>query len=305
MPLSVPSPVPHRFTVPASPEGDDPVGLEALVSFVLQYPRLFVLTGAGVSTASGIPDYRDGNGDWKRPQPVTYQAFMGDVSTRQRYWARSLVGWRVMGQAQPGPAHHALAALERAGRVEMLLTQNVDGLHDAAGSRRTVDLHGRIDTVRCMHCEVRFPRADLQAMLLERNPAWGELQAVTAPDGDADLDGLDFAGFDVPPCPFCGTGLLKPDVVFFGESVPRERVQSARDAVQRADAVLVAGSSLMVYSGFRFVQAAAEAGTPVVAVNQGKTRADDLLAFKLHGEVGAVLSALVAALPPPQVSGVR
>ena len=291
--------------VPAPPpqEGHGVAGLQALVAFALEHPRLFVLTGAGVSTASGIPDYRDGNGDWKRPQPVTYQAFMGDASTRQRYWARGLVGWRVMGQALPGAAHHALAALERGGRVEMLLTQNVDGLHEAAGSRRTVDLHGRIDTVRCMHCEVRFPRADLQVMLLDRNPAWGALEAVTAPDGDADLDGLDFARFNVPSCPFCGIGLLKPDVVFFGESVPRERVQAAREALQRADAMLVTGSSLMVYSGFRFVQAAAEAGKPVVAVNQGRTRADDLLAFKLHGEVGSVLSALAAALPPLTTQG--
>lgn len=268
----------------------------ALEAFVRQHPRLFVLTGAGVSTASGIPDYRDGNGAWKRPQPVTYQAFMGDAHTRQRYWARSLVGWRVMGHAQPGAAHHALAALERQGRVETLLTQNVDGLHDAAGSQRIIDLHGRIDTVRCMACERRFPRADLQQTLLERNPAWAALQARTAPDGDADLEGLDFASFDVPSCPFCATGLLKPDVVFFGESVPRERVQAARDALQRSDAVLIAGSSLMVYSGFRFVQAAADAGLPVAAVNHGRTRADGLLALKVPGDVGVVLSSLVQAL---------
>ena len=294
---------------PASPSAprDDPAAqsataaepaaaLAALVEFAVRHPRLFVLTGAGCSTASGIPDYRDANGEWKRPQPVTYQAFMGDAYTRQRYWARSLVGWQVMGHARPAAAHHALAELERQGRVELLVTQNVDGLHDAAGSRRTVDLHGRIDTVRCMACERRFPRADLQQMLLQRNPAWGALQARVAPDGDADLEGLDFAAFDVPPCPFCHTGMLKPDVVFFGESVPRERVQAARDAVARADAVLVAGSSLMVYSGFRFVQAAVDAGKPVAAVNQGRTRADELLALKVAGDVGEVLAALALAL---------
>lgn len=288
-------------TVSPDPSEPLPVSAQAgstpaLIDFAQRHPRLFVLTGAGCSTASGIPDYRDTNGDWKRPQPVTYQAFMGDEHTRKRYWARSLVGWQVMGHARPGAAHLALAALERQARVEMLLTQNVDGLHNAAGSQRTVDLHGRIDTVRCMACQIRFPRADLQQMLLARNPAWAAVQARVAPDGDADLEGLDFTAFDVPPCPHCHTGLLKPDVVFFGESVPRERVQAARDALQRADAVLVAGSSLMVYSGFRFVQAAVQAGKPVVAVNQGRTRADDLLALKVAGDVGQVLSALAAAL---------
>ncbi|RYF01473.1 MAG: NAD-dependent protein deacetylase [Comamonadaceae bacterium] len=294
------SPDPAEPTPAPTQLGSQAGTLAALIDFARRHPRLFVLTGAGCSTASGIPDYRDGNGDWKRPQPVTYQAFMGDLYTRQRYWARSLVGWQVMGHALSGAAHHALAALERQGRVEMLLTQNVDGLHDAAGSQRTVDLHGRIDTVRCMACETRFPRADLQQMLLARNPAWAALQARVAPDGDADLDGLDFAAFDVPPCPYCHTGLLKPDVVFFGESVPRERVQAARDALQQADAVLVAGSSLMVYSGFRFVQAAVEAGKPVAAVNQGRTRADDLLSLKVAGDVGEVLAALAAALADPQ-----
>lgn len=269
--------------------------IAALHRFVQRHPRLLVLTGAGCSTESGIPDYRDDNGDWKRPAPVTYQAFVGDEATRQRYWARSLIGWRVMDRARPGPAHHALARLEARDHVELLLTQNVDGLHGAAGSRRVLDLHGRIDTVRCLACEARLSRGALQAELLARNPAWAALDARSAPDGDADLDGLDFSGFQVPDCPRCG-GMLKPDVVFFGENVPRPRVEQALAAVQQADALLVVGSSLMVYSGYRFVRAASEAGKPVAAVNLGRTRADELLALKVRQPTGAALIALIEAL---------
>jgi len=266
-----------------------------LAAFVRRHPRLFVLTGAGCSTESGIPDYRDGNGEWKRPAPVTYQAFMGDELTRRRYWARSMIGFPVMSGARPGAAHLALAKLECAGKVGMLLTQNVDGLHSAAGSRSTIDLHGRIDTVRCMACGIHSPRAALQADLLRRNPRWAGFEARIAPDGDADLDGRDFASFDVPACAHCG-GVLKPDVVFFGESVPPQRVADARSALAECDAVLVAGSSLMVYSGFRFVQAAVTAGKPVAAVNLGRTRADDLLTLKVQQPVGEALAELVAGL---------
>jgi len=269
--------------------------IAALADFAVRHPGLFVLTGAGCSTESGIPDYRNVDGEWKRPAPVSYQAFMGDEVTRRRYWARSLVGWPVIGQARPGAAHRALARLERAGRIGTLLTQNVDGLHGAAGSRRTIDLHGRIDTVRCMACDTRSARADLQGELLRRNPAWAALQARAAPDGDADLEGRDFSGFDVPACMRCG-GLLKPDVVFFGESVPRERVDAAHAALAQADAVLVVGSSLMVYSGFRFVRAAAEAGKPVAALNLGRTRADDLLSLKVELPCGEALTALAGQL---------
>ncbi|WP_313571134.1 NAD-dependent protein deacetylase [Comamonas terrigena] len=280
---------------------DQPVDVPAatpaqLLDWARQHPRWLVITGAGCSTEAGIPDYRDQAGQWKRPQPVTYQAFMGDALVRQRYWARSLVGWRVMGHARPGAAHHALAALEKAGHVQLLLTQNVDGLHSAAGSRKVLDLHGRIDTVRCMDCGHRFARADWQRALEALNPDWVQLQARTAPDGDADLDGLPFAEFRIPPCPHCGTGVLKPDVVFFGESVPRERVQRGLDTLAQVDGVLVAGSSLMVYSGFRFVQAAAAAGLPVLAINQGRTRADALLAAKLQADVGQSLQALAQGL---------
>ena len=269
---------------------------DALTDFATRHPRLFVLTGAGCSAESGIPTYRDGNGDWTRPAPVTFQAFTGDDTTRRRYWARSLVGWPTMAHARPGAAHHALAQLEAAGRTKLLLTQNVDGLHSAAGSQRTIDLHGRVDTVRCMGCETRTPRNALQVELRQRNPHWAALEAKAAPDGDADLDGLDFSRFDVPDCPLCG-GMLKPDVVFFGETVPKERVTAAFAALEEADAMLVAGSSLMVYSGYRFVQAAAAAGKPIAAVNLGRTRADDLFTLKVAQPVGETLAALVARLP--------
>ena len=282
---------------PISPQTD--ASLDQLCEWVDRHPRLFVLTGAGCSTDSGIPDYRDVNGEWKRKSPVTWQAFTGDDATRRRYWARSLLGWPMMANARPGAAHLALARMEAAGRIELLLTQNVDGLHTLAGSHRTTDLHGRIDTVRCLGCEARTARADLQVELRRRNPAWAALEAQPAPDGDADLDGLDFSGFDVPPCPICG-GMLKPDVVFFGESVPRDRVDATFAALARADAVLVAGSSLMVYSGFRFVQTAAASLKPIVAVNMGRTRADDLFALKLAAPVGATLAALAARMSSAQ-----
>jgi NAD-dependent SIR2 family protein deacetylase len=265
--------------------------LAPLLDFATRHPRLLVLTGAGCSTGAGIPDYRDANGEWKRSPPMQYQLFVADRLARQRYWARSMIGWRTMSQATPSPAHHALANLESAGRIARLVTQNVDGLHNLAGSRDVVDLHGRIDTVCCMGCGTRSPRSALQQEMWRRNPQWAMLEALSAPDGDADLDHQDFARFDVPACAVCG-GTLKPDVVFFGESVPRERVTAVRTALTEADALLVAGSSLMVYSGYRFVEDAVAAGKPVAVVNIGRTRADAVLTLKIDHEVGAALDAL-------------
>ncbi len=264
----------------------------ALREFIARHRRLFVLTGAGCSTDSGIPDYRDAAGEWKRAQPVQFRSFMDDPLTRRRYWARSLVGWRRFGHAKPNDAHRALAALERQGRVGLLVTQNVDRLHQAAGSAAVVDLHGRLDTVRCMGCERRLPREELQQELLSRNPDWVDLDARIAPDGDADLHGLDFSGFAVPDCEHCG-GVLKPDVVFYGESVPGERVTTAMQAVAEADAMLVVGTSLMVYSGYRFAREAAAAGKPIATVNLGRTRADDLVSLKVTQPCGAALAFLI------------
>jgi NAD-dependent SIR2 family protein deacetylase len=268
------------------------VNHSTLSDFIDRHPRLFILTGAGCSTESGIPDYRDADGSWKRAQPVNFQAFMGDGLTRRRYWARTLIGWRRFGSASPNDAHRALARLEQRGQVELLVTQNVDRLHQAAGSTAVVDLHGRLDLVRCMGCDYRLARRNVQEELLLRNPEWAQLDAHVAPDGDADLDGMDFSQFNVPECALCG-GTLKPDVVFFGESVPRERVETAMAAVQAADAMLIIGSSLMVYSGYRFAQAAARAGKPLAAINLGRTRADDLLALKLEQSCAAALSFLL------------
>ena len=266
----------------------------ALRDFIERHEKLFVLTGAGCSTASGIPDYRDADGAWKRGRPIMLHDFLANEPARKRYWARSLVGWRRMGAARPNDAHRALAALEVQGRVELLVTQNVDGLHQAAGSRSVVDLHGRVDVVRCMACGGRNAREHVQQELVARNPRFAELDAVEAPDGDAALDGIDFAAFHVPDCAACG-GLLKPDVVFFGESVPPERVQQAFAALERADAMLVVGSSLMVYSGFRFVRAMAQAAKPIAAVNLGHTRADELVSLKVDQRCADALSFLLGA----------
>jgi NAD-dependent SIR2 family protein deacetylase len=279
---------------------------DRLQEFLARHPRLFVLTGAGCSTESGIPDYRDANGGWKRAAPVMLQAFLGDAVTRRRYWARSLVGWRRLRGARPNDAHYALVALQRQRRIECLLTQNVDRLHQLAGSDQVIDLHGRIDLVRCIGCRVSLPRQQLQSELLRLNPDFAHLDAQAAPDGDADLEALDFSSFRVPPCTLCG-GVLKPDVVFFGESVPSHRVQASMQHLMQSDAMLVVGSSLMVYSGYRFAQAAAAAGKPIAAVNLGSTRADALLQFKVTRRCSAALAFLLpsdgGAQPQQAVSG--
>ncbi len=275
--------------VPSTASVDD------LVRFLDRHPRLFVLTGAGISTASGIPDYRDADGAWKRAPPVQFGDFVRDPAVRRRYWARSLLGWPAFAGATPNPAHRALARLEQAGRVVQLVTQNVDGLHQAAGSRRVIDLHGRLDALVCLDCAHGGDRHALQHELALRNPAFTGLAAGAAPDGDADLDGIDFDAFDVPGCPACG-GRLKPDVVFFGEGVPRARVEAAYAALATADALLVVGSSLMVFSGFRFAREAAARGLPVAVLNRGRTRADDLLTLKVEADCGVALAAIAARL---------
>jgi NAD-dependent SIR2 family protein deacetylase len=257
--------------------------------------RLVVLTGAGCSTDSGIPDYRDQAGNWKRKPPVQQHEFVGFHATRQRYWARSLLGWRHFAKAQPNDAHRALARLEAAGLVHHLITQNVDGLHQQAGSRAVTDLHGRLDEVECLACKARIPRATMQRLLESRNVVWSALSAAHAPDGDADLEGKDFARFDVPACEVCG-GVLKPAVVFFGDSIPAASTQEALAQVRQADALLVVGSSLMVWSGFRLVRETAERGIAVAALNLGLTRADALIHLKLVAPCGDTLRDAAAAL---------
>ena len=211
---------------------------------------------------------------------MNYAAFMGNAAVRQRYWARSLAGWPRISRTRPNGAHTALARLERAGRIDLLVTQNVDGLHQSAGSERVLDLHGRIDQVRCMGCERITSRATLQAQLLDCNAEWRSIEAGSAPDGDADLEGLPFERFTVLPCEHCG-GVLKPNVVFFGENVPRSRVEASMDRLEQADALLIVGSSLMVYSGYRFARHAARRRLPIAAINLGRTRADAFLSLKV------------------------
>lgn len=238
----------------------------------------------------GIRDYRDADGQWKRSQPVTWQAFTGDPLVRTRYWARSFIGWPRIDQARPNAAHAALAAWQAQRRIARLLTQNVDGLHQRAGSRDVIDLHGRLDRVMCLECADASPRLRLQQRLRAENPDWAHLGAAPAPDGDADLERHDFSDFRIPACKRCG-GMLKPNVVFLGESMPRPRYEAARDALRASDALLVVGSSLMLYSGFRFARMAHEAGTPIAILNRGVTRADGLAGLKLDADCVATLAA--------------
>jgi len=264
---------------------------EVAVPDLLRHGRLVVLTGAGLSTDSGIPDYR-GPGSPSR-KPMTYQEFVSGPAARQRYWARSHLGWSRMRRAVPNAGHRALATID----PDLLITQNVDGLHEAAGSRRLVALHGRIADVVCLSCRRTTSRARLAERMVAANPGYAEAHgaAESRPDGDVDLD--DTADFVVPDCEDCG-GVLKPDVVFFGENVPPVRVQQCYDAVDALtpdDALLTLGSSLTVMSGFRFVRRAAKGGVPVVIVNRGPTRGDDLALVKVDAGCSEFLTNLDAA----------
>jgi NAD-dependent SIR2 family protein deacetylase len=252
-----------------------------------------VLSGAGLSTESGIPDYRGPSGRARRGQPMTYQAFTGSEQARQRYWARNHLGWQHITGTAPNAGHRAVAELERRGLLAGIITQNVDGLHQAAGAREVTELHGSLHRVTCLGCWQRTPRLALNDRLRAANPSWDARAAVVNPDGDVALE--DTAGFVVVDCDGCG-GVLKPDVVFFGENVPRQRVQTCYDLVSAASSLVVLGSSLTVMSGFRYVRHAAGLGIPVVIVNQGATRGDELAAATLDAPLGETLTAAVAEL---------
>ncbi len=262
-----------------------------LQAFVERHEKLFVLTGAGCSTDSGIPAYRDRQGIWQRSPPMTWQRFTGSAADRARYWARSMLGWRHVRDARPNATHRALAILEDTGCMQVLVTQNVDGLHQAGGNRNIIDLHGRLDRVLCLSCNRCFAREEVQQALEALNPDWCSHEAAQAPDGDAEPASEHPDAFHVPSCPRCH-GMLKPDVVFFGENVPRQRLAHALEQFQRADAMLVLGSSLMVYSGYRFAVAASRRGMPLAAVNLGRNRADPLLDLKLDCRCDQALSFL-------------
>jgi NAD-dependent SIR2 family protein deacetylase len=254
-----------------------------------------VLSGAGLSTESGIPDYRGATGRRRPATPMTYQEFVATPGARQRYWARSHLGWRRIGQSRPNAGHLAVATLEREQLVSGVITQNVDGLHEAAGSQRVVDLHGRLDRVRCLSCGELTSRGELDDRLTDANAGWTAAVASIKPDGDAEINAADSARFASVDCRRCG-GILKPDVVFFGENVPRERVADCYAQVDDARVLLVLGSSLTVMSGLRFVRRAAKAGTPIAIVNQGETRGDELASVAIDAPLGKTLSELAGRL---------
>lgn len=280
--------------------------LEQLQQSLRAHPRLVVLTGAGISAGSGIPTYRDQAGRWLYSSPIQHPAFIADPATRQRYWTRSFHGWPAIRDASPNAAHRALAVLERYGHVELLITQNVDRLHQRAGSGVVIDLHGRLDRVRCLVCDDYSARELMQVRLLRANPALGSpaIGPGSRPDGDMALPDARAQDIRVPPCERCG-GTLMPDVVFYGGSVPRARVQRCMDAIARADALLVIGSSLQVYSGFRFCRAAGAAGKPLLLLNPGLTRADGIASLKLSSPCEPLLEALLRGLPPSRPTLVR
>jgi len=273
-----------------------------LVDFLVRHPKTLVLTGAGLSTASGIPGYRDREGVRRGNLPTQGPEFRRSTYVQKRYWARSMVGWPIMATARPNPGHQALAALEHDGHIGALLTQNVDGLHTRAGSRAVLELHGTIHMTVCLDCGARTPRAQVQEQLVAANPGLAGARATPLPDGDAQLEPEALEDFRLPACPHCG-GNLTPDVVFFGDNVPAARTAAALALMAAADALLVVGSSLMVYSGFRFCRLAHQTGKPIAAVNLGLTRADHLLALKIEESAEHLLPHVATLMPTKPASG--
>ena len=267
------------------------------VAALLERGDVLVLSGAGLSTESGIPDYRGPTGSLRRSLPMTYQTFVRDPLARQRYWARSQLGWRLIARAEPNDGHRAVAALQARGALSGVVTQNVDGLHQAGGATDVVELHGNLDRVVCLGCLGRSPRTELDQRLTAANASWSAVAGAVNPDGDVVLDEAAVASFRVVDCDSCG-GVLKPDVVFFGENVPPAKVRHCYDLVERSRSMLVLGSSLAVMSGLRFVKRAARLGRPVAIVNQGWTRGDEHAAVRLDAPLGATLTALVGAAAP-------
>ncbi|MER7479141.1 NAD-dependent protein deacetylase [Streptomyces sp. NPDC126510] len=289
-----------RPTLSWTPAEDLPPGStdpEPVVE-ALRSGGVLVLSGAGISTESGIPDYRGEGGSLSRHTPMTYQDFTAAAQARRRYWARSHLGWRTFGRARPNAGHRAVAAFGRRGLLSGVVTQNVDGLHQAAGSEDVVELHGSLARVVCLSCGAHSQRRELAVRLEEANPGFEPVAAGINPDGDADLTDDQVAGFRVVPCAACG-GILKPDVVFFGEAVPPQRVEHCRELVRAATSLLVLGSSLTVMSGLRFVRQAARSGKPVLIVNRDQTRGDQHALTRVSLPLGSALSSVSLRLGIP------
>ena len=258
--------------------------------------RFLVLTGAGISTSSGIPDYRDSEGVRRGKAPMMYQEFLATPQARRRYWARAMLGWPRVRIATPNKAHMALATLQQRQRISGLITQNVDTLHDQAGSHDVIELHGSLHRVLCLDCQQRSDRNVIQRLMEAENPYLAGVDAVQAPDGDTLLDPAFEERFQVPRCPYCHGQRLKPDVVFFGENVATATAAAAMAAVEHAEGLLVVGSSLMAYSAFRLCKAMGEQGKPVIAINLGKTRGDELLQMKVQASCEVLLPLLADRL---------
>ncbi|MFI9770189.1 NAD-dependent protein deacetylase [Streptomyces sp. NPDC052415] len=289
-----------RPTLSWAPAEDLPPGTTDLAPVVeaLSTGGVLVLSGAGLSTESGIPDYRGKGGSLGRHTPMTYQEFTASAQARRRYWARSHLGWRTFGRARPNAGHLAVAAFERHGLLSGVITQNVDGLHQAAGSGDVVELHGSLERVVCLSCGAVSARRELAVRLEEANAGFEPVAAGINPDGDADLTDAQVGDFRVMPCVSCG-GILKPDVVFFGESVPPARVEQCRQLVREATSLLVLGSSLTVMSGLRFVRQAFQASTPVLIINRDATRGDQLALTRVALPLGEALTSVAGHLKLP------
>lgn len=269
--------------------------LLSLVDMLSNDPGYCVLTGAGCSTASGLPAYRNANGDWQHDRPMEHQDFIGSQIKRKIYWARSQRGWPVFSNARPNQTHTTLAELQKMGHVGQIITQNVDRLHQAAGSKAVIDLHGRLDQVICLDCKITSSRQLFQQRLESANITHRSTHGLTKPDGDMELDEQSLHDFEIPRCEHC-QGNLKPDVVFFGGVLNPRISAKALGAIDDSPGLIVVGSSLMVYSGFRLVKRAVEQNKPVIIINQGTTRADDLYTIKIESESGQVLADVYAHL---------
>ena len=263
---------------------------------LMAHKRFVVLTGAGISTPSGIPDYRDTDGVRRGKAPMMFQEFLGTAQARRRYWARAMLGWPRVCSAQPNAAHRALAQLQARHQINALITQNVDTLHDQAGSEGVIELHGSLHRVICLDCHQPSPRSAIQLTMEAQNPYLAGVDAVQAPDGDTLLDPAFESRFQIPHCPHCDGQRLKPDVVFFGENVAPPTAAKAMLSIEQADGLLVVGSSLMAYSAFRLCKAIHEQGKPLIAINIGKTRADELLDLKIEMSCEQLLPALAERL---------